>query len=162
MPNQQPLTIGDIPYPEYLVMTTPGPIKNALTIVKGNIYTPDSSGRLIVPISTSGVADLSNGVYQAADSAPEATAEDTDYVQCLGPKSRIILYCSTAGLTKGSEVELESSGSTTTADHCMQAVQPKTKGYLGRIFEILPPTTGGAPVQITAGGELVVIDLGVA
>lgn len=161
MPNQQPLTIGDIPYPEYLRMTTPGPIKNALAITKGNIYTPDSSGRLIVPLSTSGVADLSNGIFQAADNAPAPTAEDTDHVQCLAPGSRIILKAA-ANLVVGSEVELESSGSTTTADTVMAAVQPHTKGFLGKIFEILPATTGGAPVQKTVGGELVVIDLGVA
>lgn len=161
MPNQQPLTIGDIPYPQYLRMTTPGPIKESVAITKGYIYTPDAEGRLIVPVSTSGVADLSNGAFQAADNAPAPADEDTDHVQCLSPGSRIIMVA-TEGLTVGSEVELESSGSTTTQNGVMAATYPRSKGFLGKIFEILPPTTGGAPVQVTTGGELVVVEFGMS
>jgi len=159
MPNTTPLGIGDVSYPNHIVVKTKI-IKNALAITKGNIYTPDSSGRLIVPVSTSGVADLTNGLFQAMDDAPAPTAEDTDSVQCLSAKSRIIMKAN-SGLVVGSEVELKSSGSTTTADTVMVAVQPKTKGYIGRIVEIYTES-GGAQKTVTGSNDLVIVETGAA
>lgn len=157
MPVESPLVIGDEPYPE-LSETDRNVIKNALAITKGHIYTPDAEGRLIVPLSTSGVADLTRGAMQAKVSATAPSAEDTDLVQVLKARSRILLKAD-ASLVPGQEVELKSSSSTTTADKCMAAVSPRTKGYLGRIFEIYTKGTDGVKKQKTSDGDLVVIDL---
>jgi hypothetical protein len=125
MPVESPLTIGDVPYPQYAVVLTKI-IKDALAITKGRIYTPDAEGRLIVPVSTTGVADLTKGAFQAMADAPAPSAEDTDSVQCLAQKSRIILKAD-ANLVVGQEVELKSSGSTT-AGQVHGSCQSKNQG----------------------------------
>lgn len=158
MPNTSPLKAGDAPFQQYSATVT-RIIKANLAIIKGSIFTPDSSGRLIVPISTSSVADLSTGVYQARESVTAGAVEDTDKVQCLTVESRIILKAA-ASLTVGQSVELSSSGSTTDNTKVMAAVYPKTKGFLGRIFAIYTPNTDGTEKQVTADNDLVIIDLG--
>lgn len=160
MPIESPLTIGDVPYPQYAVVLTKI-IKNALAITKGHIYTPDAEGRLLVPVSTTSVADLTRGAFQAMADAAAPSAEDTDSVQCLTKRSRIILKAN-ANLVVGQEVDLKSSNSTTTADKCMAAVSPHGKGYLGKIMEIYTKGTDGAIKPKTADNDLVIIDLGVA
>ena len=157
MPDQAPLSIGDVPYPNYSV-TDSQYIKNALAITKGNIHTLDAAGRLIVPVSTTGVADLTKGAFQAKADAVAPTAEDTDKVQVLKQRSRILLLAP-AGLVDGQEVELASTGSTTDPDKCKAAASPRTKGYLGKIFEIYSKGTDGVRKQVTADDDLVVIDL---
>ena len=157
MPNQTPLLIGDEPYPNYNV-TDREIIKDALAITKGFIYTPDAEGRLIVPITTSSVADLTRGAVQAKVDASAPTAEDTDEVQIFKVRSRIILKAP-AGLVKNEEVELKAVTSTTTQDKVQKAIAPRNKGYLGRIFEIYTEGTDGAVKQKTADNDLVVIDL---
>jgi hypothetical protein len=155
-----PLGIGDKPYPQDLKVKQKY-ITLGLAISKGLIYTSDVNGRLIVPISTTGVADLSLGIFQAADVAPAPVANDTDTVQTFTNKSRIILKAP-AGLVEGQDVELSSSGSVTTQDTCMAAVFPRTKGFLGRIFEIYTKNTNGSIKEITALNDLVVIEVGAA
>lgn len=158
MPKTNPMVNGDVPYPQYSVTVTA--FQDAsLAVTKGYIYTKNSSGNLIVPISTTGVADLSRGVFQARDASPSNGTAGVQGVQCLVPKSRIILKAP-ANLVVGDEVELDSSGSTTTQDTCMQAVQPHTKGYLGRIVEIYTKDSSGNPKQVTAANDLVIIQLG--
>ena len=157
MPDQAPLNIGDVPYPNYSV-TDSQYIKNGLAITKGHIFTQDAAGRLIIPISTSGVADLTKGAFQAKADVVAPTAEDTDKVQVLKQRSRIILLAP-AGLVDGQEVELASSGSTTDPDKVKAAASPRTNGYLGRIFEIYTKGTDGVRKQVTADDDLVVVDL---
>jgi hypothetical protein len=158
MPNQTPLAAGDVSFPQYSATVT-RTIKANLAIVKGSIYTPDGSGRLIVPISTSSVADLSNGAYQAKEGVTAGSVEDTDKVQCLGAESRIIMKAKD-GLSPGAKVELSSSSSTTDNTKVMPAVFPKTKGYIGTIFAIYTPNTDGTEKQVTADNDLVIIDFG--
>lgn len=157
MPVQVPLVIGDIPYPQYST-TDREIIKDALAITKGFIYTPDSEGRLIVPITTSSVADLTRGAIQAQVDATAPTAEDTDEVQVLKARSRIILKAP-AGLVKNEEVELKAVTSTTTQDKVQKAIAPRNKGYLGRIYQILTQGTDGVVKQKTADNDLIIIDL---
>jgi hypothetical protein len=159
MPNQNPLVIGDIPFPQYSV-TTSEIITQGLAIIKGNIYTKDVNGRLIVPISTSGVADLSLGVFQARDVAPAPVTQDTDTIQCLKTRSRILLKSGVV-LVLGQEVELSSAGSVTAADTAMAAVEPHTKGFLGTVYKVYTVNTDGSSKQKSAIGDLVIIDLGV-
>jgi len=160
MPNVLPLSIGDLPYPNRSVVDTEI-IKNALAIAKGKIYTLDAAGRLIAPVTTSSVADLTKGKVQALDDATAPTAEDTDSVQVAKVGSRIILKAD-PNLVPGQDVDLKAVTSTTTADKCMAAVSPHGKGYLGKIFEIYSEGTDQARKQVTADGDLVVIDFGVA
>jgi hypothetical protein len=157
MPNTTPLGIGDVPYDQHSTTKT-NVIKQSVAITKGYIYTPDGEGRLIVPVSTTSVADLTKGIFQARESVTAPSAEDADKVQGLVPKSRIILK-GAANLVEGQEVELSSSGSTTTQDKCMAAASPRTKGFLGRIFEIYTKNTDGTNKQKTADNDLVVIEL---
>lgn len=160
MPNLTPLQLGDTPYPNRCGVI-PKFITLGLAVTKGLIYTSDVNGRIIVPISTLGVADLTLGAFQAMDTYPAPTTNDTDTGQFLVPASRVLIK-SPAGLVVGQEVELSSSGSVTTQDTCMIAVQPKTKGYLGRIVEIYTKNTNGTIKEITAANDLVVIVLGAA
>ena len=159
MPNNAPLVNGDYPYPEYIVVKTM-PISANLAIVKGQIYTVDANGNLIEPVSTSSVADCHTGIYQAMDNVAANVTAGASSVQCLTNRSRIILKAATAGMVPGQEVELDSSLTVTTPDTCMVAVQPHTLGFLGRIIEIYTPGTNGATKQLTAVGDLVIIDLG--
>lgn len=149
-------SIGDLVYPQYAEVSSHF-IKNALAITKGNIYTKDANGRLIVPVSTSGVADLTKGIYQAAASASAPSAEDTDRVQCYEPGSYILIKAD-ANLVEGQEVELKSSGVTTTADKVMAAVSPHTKGFIGTIKEIYALKADGITrKQVTADNDLVIV-----
>ena len=157
MPVAVPLAIGDEPYPQYST-TDREFIKNALAIKKGFIYTLDSAGRLIDPITTSSVADLTRGVFQAKVKATAPTAEDTDEVQVLKVRSRIILKAP-VNIVPGEEVELKAVTSTTTGDKVQKAIAPRNKGYLGRVFEILTQGTDGVKKQKTADDDLVIIDL---
>lgn len=157
MPNETPLTIGDEPYPNYSV-TDREYIKQSLAIIKGNIYTLDTAGRMIVPPASTGAANLSRGAIQAKADALAPAAEDTDEVQVLKRGSRILLLAP-AGLVPNQEVELAASGSTPDPDKCKASVSPHGLGYLGRIFEIYTKGTDGAKKQVTADDDLVVIDL---
>ncbi|MBL4817999.1 MAG: hypothetical protein JKY15_02030 [Deltaproteobacteria bacterium] len=160
MPSVQPLGIGDLPYDQFQNIDTEI-IKDALAITKGKIYTPDAQGRLIAPITTTSVADLSRGIMQAISDAPAPIAEDTDKVQVAKVGSRIILKAD-ASLTVGQAVDLKAVTATTTADKVMAGVSPNGKGHLGRIFEIYSEGTDQAEKKVTADGDLVVIDVGVA
>ena len=157
MPTEQSLVIGDEPYPE-ISETKRSIIKDALAITKGFIYTPDAEGRLIVPITTTSVADLTRGIRQAKSDAAAPTAEDTDEVQCLVPGS-IILLKAPAGIVEGQDVDLKAVTSTTTQDKCMVSVSPHGKGYLGKVFSIYTKGTDGVTKQKTADDDLVEIRL---
>lgn len=157
MPIESPLKIGDEPYPQYSV-TTSEYIKQSVAITKGYIYTKDSNGRLIVPVSTTSVADLTKGIYQAKSDASAPSAEDTDRVQCLNSRSRILIKAD-ANLVVGQDVDLKSASTTTTQDKVMAGVHPHTKGHLGKIFEIYTKGTDGAIKQKTADNDLVVVDV---
>lgn len=150
--------IGDLVYPQYARVDR-HIIKNALAITKGHIYTKDAEGRLIVPVSNTSVADLTKGIFQAAESASAPSAEDTDTVQCYGPGSRILIKAD-ANLVAGQAVDLKSSSSTTTADKVMAGVSPDGKGHVGRIVEIRAFQADGiTPKQKTADNDLVVVEV---
>lgn len=157
MPNQVPLNIGSVPYPQYSFVRT-DVIKISVAITKGNIYTLDAEGRLIVPVSTSSVADLTKGAFQALADVTAPAAEDTDKVQGMIGGSYIVLKAP-ANLVVGQEVELGSSSSTTDQDKCKASASPRTKGFLGRIKEIYTKGTDGAIKQKTADDDLVIIEL---
>jgi hypothetical protein len=157
MPVESPLKIGDVPYPQYSRVSK-NFIKISVAVTKGNIFTLDAAGRLIAPVTTSSVADLTKGARQAMATVAAPAAEDTDDVQVLAAGSRIIMKAD-ASLVPGQEVELKAVTSTTTPDKVMAGVAPRSKGFLGRIFEIYTKGTDGAVKQVTADGDLVIVEL---
>lgn len=150
--------VGDLVYPQYARITSQF-IKNGVTGSKGDIFTVDGEGRLIVPVSASGVADLTKGIYQCMEDFTDPGAEDTDRVQCLSRGSRILIKAD-ASLVAGQEVALKSSGTTTTADKVMAAPSPRDKGFMGRIQSIYALQTDNiTPKQKTADNDLVVVEV---
>lgn len=157
MPAESPLGIGDIPYSQYSRITK-NFIKNGVAGTKGDIFTLDAAGRLIKPVTTTSVADLTKGARQAMATFTDPGAEDTNDVQVLSAGSRILIKAD-ANLVPGQEVELKAVTSTTTPDKVMAGVAPRSKGFLGRIFEIYTKGTDGAVKQVTADNDLVVVEL---
>ena len=157
MPVETPLVPGDVPYPQYSV-TDSEFVKQAVAIVKGEIYTIDAAGRLIAVTGTGAVADLSAGAVQARDALAAPAAEDTDEVQVLKRRSRILMKAD-ANLVPGNLVNLKCVGGTVTPDKVQAAASPKDDGYLGTIYGIYTLGTNGAKKQVTADDDLVEVDL---
>lgn len=147
MPDFNPLDAGDIPYPQYSVVTTER-ISDALQIVKGVIYTKDAAGRLIVVTTT-----LDNGLYQAAATPLlPAVAADDDEVQCLGPRTRMIFTDTVGGLVPGEDV-------IAVADTTNIVTGAKTSAlYIGKVFEIYTVNTDTTKKIISTSGDEIVVE----
>jgi len=157
MPIQVALVIGDIPFPQYSVIDREF-IKNAVAVTKGDIMTLDAAGRLIVVTGATTIADLSRGALQILVTVVAPTAEDTDEVQVLKARSRIILKAN-VNLSPGDRVELLTVAGAVTANKVQLAASPPGNGYLGHIFQILTQGTDGVKKQFTADNDLVIVDL---
>jgi len=145
---------GDIHYSQYAVVDT-YPIKDAVSIVKGNCYTMNADGHLIAFTAGSGAVTNLNGVFQAmADSAAvSGEAAGSRRVQCLVKRSRICMKAP-ADVTPGDRVAIAASGSTVTAD----TVQVATSQIIGTVFEILA-LSNRRPKAKTAAGDLILVDV---
>lgn len=130
--NVQP---GQDAYERYNVTQTL-PIKGAVDVDMGHIYTVDADGYLIKLTATSGAINNANSFYQAKASSVGKTGEaDGDRkVQVLSPRSRIALLLP-ADLTIGDDVEVSSDTSTVSANKVKILGSSGIK--LGKIFEIL-------------------------
>lgn len=157
MPIETPLVPGDIPFPQYSI-TDSEFVKNAQAIVKGRIYTLDPAGRLIDVVGAAAIADLRRGAMQAKDKLDAPTAEDTDEVQVLKHVSRILLKAN-VNLSPGDAVELLTVGGAVTPDKVALAADPRTNGYLGKIFQVYTLGTDGVKKQFTADDDLVIVTL---
>lgn len=158
MPVETPLVAGDIPFPQYSVVDSEF-IKNAVLPVKGSVMTLDAAGRLIAVTGAAAIADLTRGAMQPIDAPAAApTAEDTDEVQVLKARSRIILKAN-VNLSPGDRVELKCVAGTVTPDKCQLAASPQTDGYIGHIFQVYTLGTDGVKKQFTADDDLVIVDL---
>lgn len=158
MPVETPLVPGDIPFPQYATVDSEF-LKISVAAVKGNVMTLDAAGRLIAVVGSVAIADLSRGAFQAMDALAAPAAEDTDEVQVLKQRSRIILKAP-VNLSPGDEVELACAAGVVDPDKCqLAAVAGRTDGYLGRIFQIYTLGTDGVKKQFTADDDLVIIDL---
>ena len=158
MPVETPQVPGDIPFPQYSV-TDSEFLKNAVPSTKGNIMTLDAAGRLIAVVGAVAIADLTRGGMQATVTRVAPTAEDTDEIQLLKQRSRIILKAD-VNLSPGDEVELKCVAGVVTPDKVqLAAVAGRTDGYLGRIFQVYTLGTDGVKKQFTADDDLVIVDL---
>jgi len=157
MPVQVPLVVGDNPYPQHAYVDREF-IKNAVAVTKGNIMTLDAAGRLIAVVGAVAIADLTRGAMQALVTVAAPTAEDTDEVQVLKQRSRIILKAN-VNLSPGDGVELLTVAGTVTPDKVALSVSPRSNGYLGKIFQILTQGVDGVKKQFTADNDLVIVDL---
>ena len=157
MPIETPLVPGDVPFDQYSV-TDSEFVKISVPIVKGNIYTLDAAGRLIIVTGAAAIADLQRGAMQAKDLLAAPSAEDTDEVQVLKQRSRIILKAN-VNLSPGDEVELKTAAGVVTPDKVQLGAATRTNGYLGRIFQIYTLGTDGVKKQFTADDDLVIVDL---
>lgn len=157
MPVQTPLVPGDVPYPQYSV-TDSEFLKNAVPSTKGEVMTLDAAGRLIAVVTATSVADLTRGAMQALVTKVAPTAEDTDEIQVMKQRSRIVIKAD-VNLSPGDDVDLKAVTSTTTPDKVMKGIAPRGKGYLGKIFQVYTLGTDGVKKQFTADDDLVIVDM---
>ncbi len=158
MPVETPLVPGDVPFPQYSVVDSEF-VKNAVPTTKGFIMTLDAAGRLIAVVGAAAIADLTRGGMQAMVTLVAPTAEDTDEIQVLKQRSRVVLKAD-VNLSPGDEVELKTVGGVVTADKVqLAAAAGRTDGYLGRIFQVYTLGTDGVKKQFTADDDLVIVDL---
>lgn len=148
MTDLNPMVPGDVPYPQYSVVTTM-PV-SAIDIVKGVVYRVNSSGQL-EDVSNDSV-DLATGIFQAmADITIAGTAGENE-VQVLGPRTRMIFIDSAGGLTPGQDVKL-------VANTDIVIVGTKDNNfYIGKIFEIYTRNTDSSKKFVSAAGDRVVVE----
>lgn len=159
MPVTVPLVPGDDAFPEYNVSDSEF-LKNAVPSTKGEIMTLDLAGRLIAVVGAVAIADLNRDAMQAKVTRVAPTAEDTDEIQVLKARSRVVLKAD-VNLSPGDRVELKTVAGVVTPDKVQLAPAGSiTQGYLGRIFQILTLGTDNAKKQATADDDLVTVDLG--
>ena len=158
MPVETPLVPGDVPFPQYSTVDSEF-LKNAVPSTKGEVMTLDAAGRLIAVVGAAAIADLSRGAFQALVTRVAPTAEDTDEIQVMKQRSRVVLKAN-VNLSPGDEVELKTVGGVVTADKVqLGAVAARTDGFLGRIFQIYTLGTDGVKKQFSADDDLVIVDL---
>ncbi len=147
MADLNPMVPGDVPYPQYSVVTTMD-VPLGDTIVKGRIYTANNSG-FLVTVSTS----LVGGMFQAmADSDAVAGETVNRLVQVLGPRSRIILESSINNIGLGSDVRTVAN--TITVDQ-----GPKSDDlYIGKTFEIYTKNLDSTKKLQADTGDLLIVE----
>jgi len=151
MAQINPKKIGDITYtqePFWRVISLP--IKQNVVITKGALVTIDAAGRLVLISGTT----VTNGMFQPLVTVTAGAVEDTDFVQvaCMG--SRMLLKASTTTLTVGNPVAI------TSAHDAVVAAARTSLARIGTIFEIYTRSTNSAKKQVTAIGDLVVVETG--
>lgn len=148
MADLNPMVSGDVPYPQYSVVTTQN-IDAGVTILKGVIYTKNTDGELVVS-----TGDLTKGIYQAtATPTTNVPALVGDEVQCLGPRTRILMADSAGGLVAGDNVINTTNTNEVTVIGVTTGVN-----YIGRVFEIYTRNTDSSKKIVAAAADLVVIE----
>ena len=130
------LQIGDVGFTQYSVVST-HEVHNAVDILKGHCYTPNTGGRLHEITSSSGIINnVSRGIFQAMVTSKAVTGEAAGdrKVQCMGVRSRIILKASAAGLVAGQPVELHGAAQVEHPSHVQALTSTGTK--IGTIYKI--------------------------
>jgi len=148
MPDFNPANPGDLVYPKYAAITTE-PISAALQIIKGQLYTTDSSGNLIVVTTT-----LQPGFFQALVTPVGVSgAAGADSVQVAGPRTRMMFTTQIAGLNVGEDVKIVTATTN---------VVTSTKAdllHIGKIFEIYNLQSDNiTPKHVTAVGDKVIVE----
>ncbi len=148
MPDFNPANPGDLVYPKYAVVTTE-PISAALQIVKGQLYTTDSAGNLIVVTTT-----LQPGFFQAAVTpAAISGSAGADFVQVNGPRTRMMFTTQIAGLNVGEDVKI-----VTLTTNVVTSAKSDTL-HIGKIFEIYNLQSDNISQKyVTAVGDKVIVE----
>ncbi len=148
MPDFTPLDPGDVPYPQYSVITTM-PV-SAIAIVKGVIYTVNlTSGQLEV---IDAAADLAQGIFQAMADIEVAGLAGENEVQVLGPRTRMLLNDTVGGLTIGQDVNITVGTSNIVAgDHA-------DENYMGKVFEIYSVNADSTKKTVSESGDTIIVE----
>lgn len=157
MPNVTAKEAGDNFYPQYNVVTRE-PVSN-ITITKGRLYTKGggANGNQLVAV---GAAGFIRGIYQAAASIETAGEAGENHVQCYTTRSRVGLPAKTANLHAGDLVKYD------IANHNVElwtgstsAATAELAGIVGRIYKIYTMTDITVEKDVTAVGDIVIVDL---
>ena len=128
---------GDVGFTQYAVVST-HEVHNAVDIVKGHCYTPNTGGRLHEIVSSSGIINnVSRGIFQAMSKSDAISGEAAGdrKMQCLGLRSRVILKASAANLVPGQPVELHGAAQVEHPAHVQALTSTGTKiGVIYKIF----------------------------
>jgi len=148
MANLNPLTSGDVPYPQYSVTTTQE-IEPGITILKGVIYTKNAAGNLVVNTS-----DLVKGIFQARETPTvNVPAIAGDAVQVLGPRSRILMQA-TGNLVEGDDVD-----NLPNSNRVIFVAGTDDDEYIGRVFEIYTKDEAtGSKKKVAVTDDFVIIE----
>jgi hypothetical protein len=167
MVNINPKQVGDLVYPQYLVVRTLE-LASAQAAVKGNLMTTDANGRLTAFTSSTSKITNVQGVFQILADRPARTytSGDGDTVQVAIATSWVLLKA-VADVTAGMRVTLNTPTATTvTANQVKVDPDSSTGGYnltnyVGRVHSIYTVDASENPKRgKTAAGDLVVVMLG--
>lgn len=148
MADLNPMVTGDVPYPQYSVVTTQN-IDATVTIIKGRIYTKNTDGELVLVTTT-----LAKGIFQATATPTEnVPALAGDEVQCLGPRTRLLMEVNGAGAVAGDLVENDANSDQVTVTSVDTGLL-----FLGRVFEIYTRNTDSSKKLVAADEDLLVIE----
>jgi len=146
MADLNPMEPGDVPYPQYSVVTTEE-IFAGTTVTKGGCFTKNATGELI-PFA----ADSSNGIFQATATPEVNPSIAGDTVQVLGPRTRMIFEDAVGGLVVGEDV-VKPSGDPFVVTGLKSAIN-----YVGKVFEIYTRNTDATRKKVTVATDFVVVE----
>ncbi len=145
MPDFNPQDPGDVPYPQYSVITTM-PVSD-ITISKGTVYTSNALGELEVVTTT-----VENGLFQAMGDIDIAGAASENEVQVLSPRTRMVFDDIVGSLVPGEDVIL-------TANTSEVVTGAKTSAlYAGKVFEIYTVNTDSTTKQVSEAGDKIIVE----
>lgn len=145
MPILDPLEPGDVPYPQYSVITTK-PFRNiGRSVKKGVIYTPDSSGFVDTVIGT-----VIKGIFQSMSDFESDGNLPRDEGQFLGVRSRIIFTTATS-FQIGENAYIVPD--TTQVTNIVT-----TPLFIGKIYEIYTRDSSGNLKQTAVAGDKVIVE----
>lgn len=156
-------TPGDVVFPQY------GRIKMLeiaanVAITKGQLYTTDNAGRLIVPVAGAANVWFQRGIYQAMRTVPANAKAGENKVQVLAAGSRALLLAESANTTAGdkvfyagtNKVDLLTAANAVLATHVFRIV--------GRVWGIYTRGTSTFSEEdgkrVAAAGDAIFVDLG--
>lgn len=162
MAEINPKKAGDVVYPQYARITYEK--VSAITITKGRLYTKgaDAAGNQLIAVASGD--SVMRGMYQAMESIGTAGTAGEHRVQCLGPGSRILIAAKAANMHAGDRVKyLTATHNVDVADITSGGVTgAEFQRMIGRIFEIYTKSKLNEKKDVTAAGDLVVVELGMA
>lgn len=145
MANLTPMVPGDVPYPQYSVVTSQT-VEAGETMDKGRVYTKNIFGHLV-----DAGTNLSKGIFQAMVSKPFIITS-TDEIQVLSPRSRMIFRITGPDAVVGDDVITVSN----TIDVILGA--KTATNYIGKIFEIYTRNADSSKKKVAVNGDLVIVE----